>query len=167
MEIEVEINRKDFVKFSQYCTKHRKSLIPKLYPLILIVLVILLNIGKISDISYVIGNIIFTLIIYYVLVLVLKPLLFLRVKHMPSEKGGILGKHKFKISDDGLIETTEHSESITKWSGVHSVETTKNYIYVFVDSCAAHIIPTRYFKFPEESANFGAMLKSMVETAKK
>ncbi len=167
MEIEVEINRKDFVKFNQYYMKQRKSLIQKLYPLILVVLVILLNIKRISDISYVIGNIIFVLIIYYAVVLILKPLISLRIKHMPSEKGGILGKHKFIISDDGLMETTEHSESITKWNGVHSVKTTKNYIYVFVDNCAAHIIPTRYFQLPEESANFCAILKGKVENAKK
>jgi hypothetical protein len=167
MEIEIEINRKDFVKFNQYYMKHRKSLMQKFYPIALVVLVILLNLKRISDISYMVGNIIFVLIIYYIAILILKPLIALRIKNMPSEKGGILGKRKLTISDDGLIETTEHSESITKWGGVHSVETTKNYVYVFVDSCAAHIIPTRYFNSPDEVTNFCAVLKSRVENAKK
>lgn len=168
MELEVEINRKDFVKFNQYILKKKRALWHKFVtPSILVLFVILLNINKISNISYIIAQVLIVLIIYYLFILILKPIFALRIKYLPSEKGSSLGKRKFKISDEGLCVTTANSESLRRWDGFQSIEKTKDYIYLFVDTHVAYIIPIRYFKSPEEYADFYSTIKSRIESTKK
>ncbi|MFA6175155.1 MAG: YcxB family protein [Phycisphaerae bacterium] len=168
MEIEVDITRKDFVKFNQYVLKHKRVLKYKLiFPLALVFLVVLSNIKKNSDVFYIVTQIFLILIIYYVVVFLSKPLVALSIKYLPSEKGGVLGKHKFKISDEGLQESTEHNESLVRWDGIQTIETTKDYFFVFVDTHMAHLIPIRCFNSVEESKTFLDALKSRVDAAKK
>lgn len=46
------------------------------------------------------------------------------------------------------------NEDYIKWSGVRSVEQDKEYIFVFVDSIMAYIIPKRSFASEKESLEF-------------
>jgi hypothetical protein len=162
MEIKIEITRKDFQKFNLYAAKKNKALKRfKLVPVIfLILIVLLLNIKEISNITYMVIQIAFILFLYLAFVLLFKPITALITKYTPAKDGGTLGEHKFRISDEGLWESTEYNESLTKWNGIKSIETTKKYIFVFIDTHMAHIIPKRYFKSEEDSENFIDTLRS-------
>ena len=156
MEIEIEITREDYKGFNEYIYKNKKIFgrFRFAVPGFLILLIIVLNINRINDILYLVTQIVFILLVYFVLVLVSKQLRLRLIKKIPSEQGGILGKHTFRISDEGIWESTEHNNNLTKWSGILSVETTNKFIFIFVDTHMAHIIPKRYFNSEDDSNYF-------------
>jgi len=166
MEVEAEMTRKDFKEFNQYVIKHKKiyKRAKLLYSALLVLLVILLNTNKITDISYMAGQVVLVLLIYFVVILLLKPISGLFIKYTPAKGGSVLGKHKFRISDEGLWSSIESGESLLKWKGIQSIETTKKYIFVFVDTHMAHVIPKRCFKSEEESKQFLDILESKAGT---
>ena len=139
MEIEIEITREDYQKFSQYVIKKNKTLkIHRLFLLIFLVLIILLlNIKELHNITHIVTQIIFGLFIYFAIIFLLKPITALVVRRIPSKDGGVLGRHKFRISDEGLWESTEYNESLLKWNGIKSIETSKKHIFVFIDTAFA------------------------------
>lgn len=166
MEITIEVNRNDFKKFNNYIfSKSKIFKIFKYGPAILLVLYVLLTNIK-NDYSHpviMIGTqIVFMLIIYFVIMLLLKPFQGILVKRIPKEDGGALGEHKFRISDEGLWESTEYNESLFKWSGIKSIVSNKKYIFIFIDTHMGHIIPKRYFDSEEDCSLFLETLKSKI-----
>ncbi|MHC4221134.1 MAG: YcxB family protein [Planctomycetota bacterium] len=165
MEIEVEITRKDFQEFNRYALKKNKGL--KIFYLLLLMFLslnlLLPGVKKSLDISYIVAVIISVFIIYFVLLFIFKQITALIARYTPSKRGCILGLHKFRISKEGLWESTEHTESLCKWKGIKSIDTTEKYIFVFVDSNMGHVIPKRYFKSELESENFIYTLRNKLE----
>jgi len=49
------------------------------------------------------------------------------------------------LNEEGLIENTALNRSFFRWNGIKSVETNKNYIFIFINSLSAIIIPKRFF----------------------
>ena len=66
-----------------------------------------------------------------------------RVRPLPD--GASLGMRTFKVVDAGLLERSRHHENLTRWTGIHAVDETKQHLFVFIDNCHAHIIPKRGF----------------------
>ncbi len=166
MEIEVEITRDDFKKINEYFLK-KKTIYKKLVfagLLIVIGLVILVNIGEVvryaTRIWGVLAQVVAAAAIYSVFVLTVNILNAFLLKRLPGEKGWILGKHKFRLSEEGLFESTEYNENLTRWGGIQSVEETRDYVYIFVDRCMAHVIPKRCFDSEVAVNNLVAYLKA-------
>ncbi len=67
----------------------------------------------------------------------------------PSEGGAFLSKHKFVISDDGIITIGSAYEANHKWSMVRRVENTEKAIYLFIDSINALVFPLSKISNPE------------------
>ncbi len=74
----------------------------------------------------------------------------------PEESGAVLGRKSFELTENGVVEVSPQTESITRWAGVMSVEETPEHIFLFVDRSAAFIIPKRCFGAPDEAAEFSA-----------
>ena len=166
MDIEVEITRKDFQAFNKYVMKSRKIFRAQglIILAFLIVLMLLLNIKRITDVPYMIANLVVIIIIYFVLVLILKPITSLMAKYIPKKSGRILGKRTFRISDEGLWELTEHNESLNRWKGVQTIEANDKYIFVFTDTHMGHIIPKRCFSSEQECKKFhNALIRKLAE----
>jgi hypothetical protein len=67
---------------------------------------------------------------------------------------GQLGRHRIVLSQDGLIESTAVGESRTSWAGVDRIEQDPRNIYIYTSAAAAHVIPKRAFKDPQEADAF-------------
>lgn len=79
---------------------------------------------------------------------------------LPSDRGVILGKHRYMVKEDGLLEASENQSSILKWAGVLDVEESKEMLFVYVDSMAAHFIPKHFFANDNEFQKFRAAILS-------
>lgn len=71
-----------------------------------------------------------------------------------NKKSGVLGKHIYSLSEEGLHEVTIANESLNKWNGIESLTITKNYIIFKINGYLYHIIPKRDFANDAEFNNF-------------
>lgn len=67
---------------------------------------------------------------------------------------GQLGMHRIVVSQDGLIESTAVGESRTSWGGVDRIEQDQHYIFIYTSPAAAHVVPKRAFRNPQEADAF-------------
>jgi len=67
---------------------------------------------------------------------------------------GQLGTHKVILNEAGLVESTAVGESRCSWAGVDRVEQDQQYIYIYTQPHAAHIIPKRAFNNLHEAESF-------------
>ncbi|MCX2781185.1 YcxB family protein [Microbulbifer thermotolerans] len=77
-----------------------------------------------------------------------------------NTKSGVLGKHEYVITDEGLSESTEANESLIKWSGIDDVKINKNYILIRINQYLFHIFPRRSFSSLSKYEEFGNVLSS-------
>lgn len=70
-------------------------------------------------------------------------LLRLQRRLLPLPEGAALGHWTFEISDDEIRQHRERFESRAPWSAVIGVEETPHHLFLFVDRCAAFIVPRR------------------------
>jgi len=75
------------------------------------------------------------------------------IKEEKQDKGR-LGRHKIKLDDTGLVESTAVGEARTLWSGVDRVEHDPEYIYIYTAPGAAHVIPRRSFNSDNDAEQF-------------
>jgi hypothetical protein len=67
---------------------------------------------------------------------------------------GQLGRHRLTLSEDGVVERTAVNEQRTSWIGVDRVEQNADYIFIYTSPAAAHMIPRRAFRNPQEAEAF-------------
>lgn len=67
---------------------------------------------------------------------------------------GQLGRHRIALSEDGIVESTAVNEQRTSWAGVDRVEQNADYIFIYTSPAAAHMIPRRAFRDPQEAESF-------------
>lgn len=77
-----------------------------------------------------------------------------------SLKNGILGKHEYTLSPEGLHEKTSANEGISKWEGVTMVETAGPYLLIQVSGYLFHIVPKRSF---ESRSDFDRFVSASME----
>lgn len=68
---------------------------------------------------------------------------------MSSKKNGVLGQHIYRISEDGLYESTSANEGLSKWTGITKVEVVGSYLLFQISGYLFHIVPAR--SFPNEN----------------
>ncbi|MCU7921740.1 MAG: YcxB family protein [Candidatus Thiodiazotropha sp. (ex Dulcina madagascariensis)] len=71
-----------------------------------------------------------------------------------SAKNGILGKHEYRISQEGLYEKTSANEGVSKWEGIQEVQTVGSYLLYRISGYLFHIIPYRSFPSDEARKEF-------------
>jgi hypothetical protein len=75
------------------------------------------------------------------------------VKEEKPDKGQ-LGRHKLRLDETGLVESTAVGEARILWSGVDRIEHDPDYIYIYTAPSAAHLIPRRSFTSENEAEQF-------------
>jgi hypothetical protein len=78
---------------------------------------------------------------------------------------GQLGRHTIVVSEHGLVERSAVGESRTSWGGVDRIEQDPNYIFIYTAPAAAHVIPKRAFKDPQEADAFYRFSRAGKESA--
>ena len=165
MDIEVTISRTDFLELNKFV--HFRNRLKRSFGIatffIIVWLFILNKNGPFNILS-----ILVQLIVFYaawgLLIFLLRQLTIWKIKKYPDENGALLGKKTYQLSDEGIREITDNSETLTKWKGIQRIEETNEYVFVFVDRIAAYIFPKREFKSKEE---LGQFLETLKEKAKK
>jgi hypothetical protein len=163
MEINVDLNREDYLKFNKYVilkNRIKRSFI--IATIFIIIWIIILN----KDIPFNLPLILIETIIFYlgwgVIFLIIYSINFNKIKRMPDENGSILGSKKYIILEEGFKEITDVSESITKWTGIKKLVENKEYIYLFVDKIAAFVIPKRYFDSNSQMDDFIKLINNKI-----
>jgi len=66
----------------------------------------------------------------------------------------MVGSRSINLTQDGLIESTPHSESKVGWDMVEMINETEDYIYIYISAVSAYIVPIRVFKDAKEKETF-------------
>jgi hypothetical protein len=153
MELVVNLSREDiwqFHKFANWRTMYKKlSLILDVltYPLILVFLQVMINVPM----SRIIG---LTLFITVLWIPAYFWLLKSRVKKAPSDRGCQLGIRIVGITPDRICEKAAHYEEFHLWKGILDIAQNHGYIFLFVDTYRAFLIPKRSFSTASEAQVF-------------
>ena len=73
---------------------------------------------------------------------------------LSSEKNGILGKHEYQVTTEGLHEKTSANEGLNKWEGIIHIRITGSYILFQISDYLFHVIPKRSFESQESYQQF-------------
>ena len=163
MDIEFELLEKDYINFNidhaKKSSSLKKSILSQriLGPIVFMLIPFILRLYTSIPLSYWLT--IFA--IASVLWVMFYPKYFnwemgRRVKKMLNEGNNenILIRRTISISKEGLLEKSAIGESKVKWSQVDKVEETEEYIYIYISSISAHIIPKRVFRDENEKRLF-------------
>lgn len=71
-------------------------------------------------------------------------------KFYTGKDKGMIGEIELTISSEGIFEKSEAGDTKIKWSGVEKIEQNEQYVFVYIGSLMAYVIPKR--TFPNESA---------------
>lgn len=154
MKVKVDINRIDYWNYNKYAMlkvpKLRFNFILNMIAIpvsIFITLLFLLNIPIANVlIITIIGGCIGDLLVINITKW--------QIMRLPYNKVGLLGEHTIEINEKGVRETTSVNDGFQTWEGIQSVEQDKAYIYIFLDSILAHIIPKIAFNSIAEANEF-------------
>jgi hypothetical protein len=154
MEIEYYFGEHDWVAFMVYHTSHSPSVKRRLgaqrygFGLMLLVFGILLVLQS-SSFSWVVSG--FWAVACFgsaVLWLALWPVYWRGSIHANSLKmlnegdnRAVIGKHKLRVEDDGLIELTDYLECKTRWAAFEKIISTDDYTFIYISSVQAVVIP--------------------------
>ncbi len=159
MEITTEITGKDYLDFNKYYFKKKRLAKVLVFGLLLSIAIPFLE-EEVIDVSLL--DILMSIVLFNTIFLGFLYWSLVRASNLPSKKGVFLGNKKYIIGDNEVIEEGENSTSTIKWSGVKSLESGPNAIYLFVDNIAALIIPNRVFINDEARDEFILNIQSKI-----
>jgi hypothetical protein len=165
MEITVDLTRKDYADFNKYY--FLKKRLKRSFYIVLVgafIITVFLNIDSPFDLetyllTFLMSATIYCLVFFGWMLFAMK-----LTGRLPSENGSILGKKKFKVTDEGLLEESESNTNLQKWKGIKSVETNENSVFIFVDKIAAYVIPKRFFKDEAQQNDFIRIIEQKMGT---
>lgn len=71
-----------------------------------------------------------------------------------GERNGVLGRHVYALTKQGLHESTKANEGVQKWSGIQSVHKSAHCIYIRINGYLFHLIPRRSFRSAKQFEAF-------------
>ncbi len=160
------MTRNDFADFNKYWFLKR-GLKKRIYLVIIVAfgLPFVVNLGRPFEIVTYLMTVVLTGLLFGLIYLGGMMIAVNRTKNLPSDNGSVLGKKKFMITDEGLIEESENNRNLQKWKGIKGVETNDNSVFIVVDNIAAYIIPKRFFRDSEEQRNFINAIEEKMKNA--
>lgn len=72
----------------------------------------------------------------------------------------VIGNHILAIDKDGVTEISDVSESHIAWRGVEKIEENDKYVFLYIGSLIAHIIPKRAFLNKQEETEFTQLART-------
>jgi hypothetical protein len=175
MEVEYEITRDDLfafqwrAAFTSAAARRRRR---KVYGIWFLALLLFAIVPAIGPDGFVLSRVSFTfLLIAFPVVAALQWYLerrlmrsaILQLVRQEKPERGQLGRHRVALSDSGVLEQTDVSESRTAWAGVDRVEQDLHYIFIYISHGAAHVVPKRAFRDSHEAEAFYQRLRAGTE----
>lgn len=73
---------------------------------------------------------------------------------------GVLGEHTLTVTTEGLVEATEHNESLHRWSAYHRTKRSGAYLFLYVTDTMAHPVPLHRPPITGDLASFEAAVRA-------
>ncbi|MBN1046063.1 YcxB family protein [Clostridium botulinum] len=173
MKLEFSIEEEDYINFNMHYLDNSKKLKQSMYIFRFILPII---------ISFLIVYIISKIVRYHIIVLVIAYFLIYfiwiyffeksvdestrkRIKKVLSEgkNKGLLGKRTFEINDNYIKDSNKYRTQIVNINALEKIFITDEYVFFYISSISAFIVPLRIFESNEEKEEF----KNYVNSIKK
>ena len=175
MKIDYQLTKQDYIDYNIYHMSHsdtiRRSLFGQRYLISIIFLIMPFMLIKISDIH--LWYWLSTFIIVYILWIIFYPkylrwYIIRRISRMLDEGKNVdmLGDHSFLLTEDGVIDITNFSESKNNWNVIENIVVTREHIFIYINAVMAYIIPIRAFININQKNEFINTLNNMTEKTK-
>ncbi len=171
MNFEYKLNQQDLIDFNlfhiTYAKSTRRSYFIQRYILSLSFLVLPFIIKQFTNMPLGYWLVGFTLLYLYWVAFYpkrLKKIVSRRISKMLSEgkKSSVVGSHNLTITENGIVDRSEHSEAKTQFSGIENIVEDKDHIFIYVSANSAHIIPIRMFVNEEQKNELLNFLRQRV-----
>lgn len=79
-----------------------------------------------------------------------------RVQKMLEEGSNenLFNQRSLVLTDEGITETSSIGENHIRWDKINHLEETEDYLYIYISSVSAHIVPKRVFENSNEQEKF-------------
>lgn len=155
MQIEFDFTKEDYLEYNMHHISTSKTLrrmvLIQQYGLSLVYLIVPFALARFTEIPFVYWMVVFGIV--YLFWILFYPRYFKssarkRIDKMVDEgkNTSMFGKHVITLDEDGMLETTAKGESKISWDAVEKVEETDGYIYIYISSVNAYVIPVRAFE---------------------
>ena len=88
--------------------------------------------------------------------------LMIATKTFLCKDKGVIGEHTLEITDEGLVESTEVNRSLSNWSAPFRIREMRRYVYIYISSGSAHVVPKTKPPLEGSVAEFIAELRSRI-----
>jgi len=171
MNFEYELNKQDLIDFNlfhlTYSKLSRRSYFIQRYILSLSFLVLPFLLRQFTNMPLGYLFIVFILLCLYWVVFYpkrIKKIVSRKISKMVDEgkNNSVVGTHKLTLSQNGIVDKSEHSEAKTEFIAIENIVEDKEHIFIYVSSNSAHIIPIRIFENDAQKKEFLAVLGQKV-----
>lgn len=154
IKIEYELTKEDYLNFNLYHLNHskmiKKSLFIQRYIVSIVFLIVPFIFSSITEMPLYVYFPVFALIWLLWIIFYKKyfdRIAIKRIEKMLNEGKNLclLGKYSVETNEDGFIEICPNGESKITWNGIDKVVENELYIFIYIDSVRAYIIPKRAF----------------------
>lgn len=89
-----------------------------------------------------------------------------RIKKMLEEGNNenLFNERSLVLTDEGITETSSIGKSTISWNKIDRLEETEDYLYIYVSSVSAHIVPKRVFDNAREQEKFINKITEYIQT---
>jgi len=171
MNFEYELNKQDLIDFNlfhiTYSKLTRRSYFIQRYILSLSFLVLPFLLRQFTNMSLGYWLVVFILLYLYWVVFYpkrLKKIVSRKISKMLAEgkNKSVVGTHNLVISENGIVDRSEHSEAKTQFSAIENIVEDKEHIFIYVNANSAHIIPIRIFENEDQKKELLTFLRQKV-----
>ena len=177
MRLEYTLTEQDFIAFNLHYAKHSKtvkrSLFFQHYIVAIIFFAVPLSVFLIGPPGQVYTEVPFIFLLAGIIWIVFYPKYFYNhiernIKKMLREGSysKLLGKHHLQITDEGIIETNSGGETKRNWNGIEKIEENEAYIFIYVSSMSANIVPKTAFSRENSKSEFMQSLQVGMESSR-
>ena len=168
MKFEYELTKQDLIDFNlfhiMYAKSTRRSAFIQRYIFSLSFIVFPIFLRQFSIIPFEYSLAVFVLFYLYWVMFYpkrLRKIVSKRISNMLNQggKNSVTGTHNLTISEDGIVDKSEHAEASTQFKAIDNIVEDKEHIYIYASTNSAHIIPARIFVNDAEKNNFLVFLK--------
>jgi hypothetical protein len=106
-------------------------------------------------------------LVYLILFLMLLLYLLVILFNLRGSNPTVFTSHTVTISDKGVTEITPVSHSEQTWNSVHDIQHNRDFIFLYMQRNAAHVIPRSAFSSSENAEIFLTQAKKHWKLASK
>jgi len=160
MEIEIQLEKKHWMKFNKFVQKHRQKDLKGFkggffsnLAIWLILTLIFIGLFRTVQVWHWPTAIFVMTLFIAIIILFLWNMYSLQSSLMPSELGTFVGNHRFVFNEDGIHSEGKGYKAYHDWSVIKSVERNDDIIILFLDTAYGFLFPEDQLENPTEFIN--------------